>query len=41
MIKDAICKMRGHRISDNETKCPYTMRTYQTCDRCGAKREKP
>lgn len=41
MIRKALCKFNGHKISDVETQCPYTMRTYQTCDRCGAKRVKP
>lgn len=41
MIKKTLCKINGHKISSNETSCPYTMRTYQTCDRCGAKRVKP
>ena len=29
------CFIIGHKIE--ESSCPYTMRTYQTCIRCGSK----
>lgn len=41
MIKDQICKVLGHKISKDEKKCPYTLKTYQTCSRCKGRRVKP
>lgn len=35
MINKIICFVSKHKVQ--ETKCPYTMKTYQLCDRCGAK----
>jgi hypothetical protein len=30
-----ICGFAGHKIE--ESSCPYTLKTYQVCTRCGAK----
>lgn len=35
MNKKIFCIFIKHKIV--ETKCPYTMKTYQLCERCGAK----
>jgi hypothetical protein len=35
MIKKFLCTVKGHNIE--ESSCPYTMRTYQVCIRCGSK----
>jgi hypothetical protein len=40
MIK-MLCKINGHKISTEEKNCPFTLKTYQTCSRCGAQRVKP
>lgn len=36
-----LCKIKGHRSSKEDVTCPFTLKTYQTCVRCGAKRVKP
>jgi hypothetical protein len=33
MTKKFICIIFGHKIE--ESSCPYTLKTYQTCLRCG------
>jgi len=41
MIRKFLCNLKGHNISKEEKSCPFTMKTYQICIRCGAKRVKP
>jgi len=40
-MNSLICKIKGHKADKKETTCPFTLKTYQVCVRCGIKRVKP